>query len=1317
MSLGAAGATPLGYSPTGASFETDAFALTNSRNRGFDAPHGPVTSTSPEASNQVPWATYFGLPKKEVPQDPYLSLGRENYDLPEGYKGSVLYLDLLIIYQIRLSQMYAITRLLPLKRWDKSMTISWNVWQFDQGRLGRTPEESMSRLLTSSFNTGQATFNRWGLAFMLEHGFMNTPRGRMNYRYNLVQIANATIETLCYGVIIALLSCSPMSFLSSQSMKSISNDQQRWQLFQEEIDQWACVHKSENPLMNLWNKLNRKILTRTGEEADVFFVPYGTRGKVNRPEEAYFFLSGKQNDYNRGTQMPGVSIFESRDYKVGEGKDEDPAWQERTVGQHAYMLDKHLAGIKLCDFRTDMMDIALFSEKDDAFKRLSYKYMVQTNGMFKDNLRTGKWDLTELGLAFFEDNTTVGDYLASVGKLDTWANQLATCDHQRLLNFLRTFATPGESGPFKSRYADEDDHDGQGRNLGRNPDPNVLTTRGVEVMKYLFNTYRGAPGPQAARPAANRSRSRSRSRSPPPARNVGPTPKEVFNTAMATLRPLNDDANAARATALPAVIWAYNWATYQLYRCLTEGRFSAALTARVAAEVSALTRNPADVSSYASIKRHLDNIWEDIAQVDEEGSPANMTYALLVTKVDARSPVKPADVLLSHRRQLKGAIPFSAAAIQSNPNGQTVKDRIYSLFNATEMWAGQNDEKSLDVAAGAAFDALAQVKAVAPTLFPGGAGIQPAAFAFTQLIASWPGGATKDDIVRSCKRFASTDDPASAYKKSWTVLENAQVAGRFQADQKAEEHDREEKGDESEPPVDMREAKNHIDIYKRTPAIRTLLGDDNMFLLYHRMVLAQPRPGKHSTITREQFIYYLSLVESMYEEDLQAAKGTGIDRERHERNAELRVIYLLQESAYQRMFKLRPFLGIEQNQAMWNGGLSVSTFLTQAVALRVRVRSAQNALLEALKTVSENFLEAWHKKLPKSVRDELANVNSVDDLVTRGSNVGELYEALKNANDADTQKDPSSDTKGFAMIDALAKGSIKSVSPDYIKELLRNMPLVDGDWVRWGLENDMWPVIGIFVLKPYGTWVMGQAFAMQGGGKVGYTFEGHHDFQLQDNAVRKMHVGHWTLYAKPVVIRAEGVAHAFNIVANGYVGGNDDDVWDIHNSNHVADYNEGKYFTASIFAVPVRINRPVPHWVYDITNRFNRYLGTTPEVCKERSLELWAAAWNWTQDSSNPMERPIIPHDDSSGQRNTIVFSANMLIYDHRTGEVDRFVRGRGHWGEREVSFGCLCFASHVCVFVSVRRMWSCSSWRCWLLAASQGRDFHCRYHHVRERK
>ena len=1246
------------------------------------------------------WAKYFGLPKKEIARDPYLSLGRENYDLPEAYFGSNLYLDLLIIYQIRLSQMYAITRLLPLKRWDKSISISWDIWKFDAGRLGRTPEESMSRLLTSTFDTGSASFHRWGLAFMLEHGFMNTPRGRLNYRYNLVQIANATIETLCYGVVVALLSCSPMSFLSSQAMTSISNDQQRWALFQEEIDQWAVVHKRENPLMDLWNKLNRKIQSHTGEEADVFFVPYGTRGRVHRPEEAYYFLSGKTNDYNRGTQMPGVTVFESRDYKVGEGKDEDPAWQERTIGQHAYMLDKHLQGVKLCDFRTDMMDTMLFNEKNDVFSRISYKEALQTTGLFHHNRQTDTWDFTDLGMAFFEENTTVGDYLASVGKLDTWAKQLTECDHQRLLNFIRKFSgidpeedsglglggsqgkfkAGPERGPFHESAADKRDHQGAGAALGnrlRNEDPE-LSVAGVELMKKLFELVQAQPAinveeeedeQPAAVPAEPAAAPKAKAR-------TKVDPKNVYKDAVATLKKRLEKKTQAN----PNLLWACVWATHQLGQTLQDYADWEEVSNHVAPLVKRMTEGLDNGSVQKQFRQYVARIFAAMAGGESGGS--EWTYVLCINKSAGDVDIGPNDRFPT-KAAVKNLFPYREY------KGDSAEIHLLNLFNATTDYAKSNgdDQVGLNTAATAVEKNLAAVKKLAKTIADAGSDtLQPAASAFARLIANMT--ETKaTDIAGVCRKFTDPSNNKSCYavaiqdlEAQYTRLDQANaLQGRFHADQVAEEEERDEA--DKEPVVDMRDVAKHVDVYKRTPAIRTMIGDKNMFLLYHRMVLAQPRAAasadddekEHQTISSKQFIYYLSLIEQMYAADLEEAKTKAKDRKQHERNAELRVIYILQESAFQRMFKLRKFLEISQHPTQWDGGLSVQSFIAQVsdgtfgFNLKKKIRTSQNALLQALKAFSEDFIKEWHKKLPKTILKELETLG-VERIVRQGgSSVAALQNALDSIKKAPKQLDP---TEQMIMRSVMGGGGGGSkdvgVSPDYIKEMLRNMPLVDGEWVRWGLENNMWPVIGIFLLKPYGTWVMGQAFAMQGGGKVGYTFEGHHDFQLQDNAIRKMHVGHWTLYAKPIVIRAEGVAHGFNIVANGYVGGNDDDMWDIQNASHIADYQEGKYLERSIFPVPVRINRSIPHWVYDITNSFNRYLGNTPETCKEPSLALWSAAWGWLQDSSNPLTRPIIPHDDTA-QLNTIVFQANQYLYDHHTGRLDFYVRGRGHWGDREV--------------------------------------------------
>lgn len=1321
-------ATPLSYAPTGASFETDSFKLTNSYNRGFDAPHGPITSTSQDGGDAATWARYFGLPKKEIPRDPELDYRRENYDLPEAYHGKNLYLDLLIIYQVRLSQMAAITRMLPLKRWDKSISIQWDIWKFDDARLGRTPEESMSRLITSTFDTGNATFHRWGLAFMLEHGFMNTPRGRLNYRYNLVQIANATIETLCHGVIVALFGCSPMSFLSSQTMTSIGNDGQRWALFQEEIDQWACIHKRESPLVWLWDKLRAKILARTGEAADIFFVPFGTRGRVNRPEDAYYFLSGKPNNYSQGTQMPGTAVIESRDYKVGEGKDEDPAWQERTIGQHAYMLDKHLAGVKLCDFRTDMMDTALFCEDADDFTRISYKQSVFDTGMFIHNLRTDTWELSELGLAFFEDNTTVGDYLSSVGKLDTWANQLATCDRQRLLSFIAKFggvepedgdmtdqdAVAGKftatSRPTKGPFVQHDKgtHDDAVARLaglkgGKKPSDPALSTRGVELMKKLYLLTQGqkhttytVPSKTGEREDKTDNEDEDKGDLPAglaldPSLNAPGTgrgkAKKVDSFAI-----YNDNLKILAARDLsgdPNKAYALYWALYQLKRCLAsdENDVNSIGSARqaVAKQVQAIFKN---IDGAIDTKK-LQAIYTAIT-AKTDGYPGASEYTICfneTAKIGGFGPLtRMTDVAI-----IPGQIVYYANPVSTAPSAE---DRVLiNLFNGlvdlaapggkdTRLMTAIGEAKGVDVK-WAEVVKLANHRKSTETL-------QPIAQDFYDVIASQP---NTDNLKTQLKKLISTAGATSslerlkakvaAVKEPEVKEPQSQVVGRFRADQKAQEQQRQEDGDTSELPIDMRDANKYTSIYKRTPAIRLLLGDDNMYLLYYRMVKANPRPrenkgtrvnpawddtNQHQTINDKQFVYYLSLVETMYQYDLEQAKGRGKDRARMERDAELRVIYVLQESAFQRMFKLTDFLEIKGHPNQWSGGLSVQSFLTEVSGgasgfnLREKVRTTQNVLLEALKAFSEEFLTEWHKNLPQDIRAELAD-RGVENIVrSGGSSIDILDQALQEIQNQN--QEPNAPASGSGK-----DGKERSMSPEYIKEMLRNMPIIDGEWVRFGLENNLWPVIGIFLLKPYGTWVMGQAFAMLGGGRVGYTFEGHHDFQLQDNSIRKMHVGHWTLYAKPIVIRAEGVAHAYNISALRYVGGNGDTFWNIHNSNHVADYGEGKYFTASIFAVPVRINRAIPHWVYDITNRFNRYLGTTPEVCKERSLEIWAAAWGWIQDSSNPLERPAIPHDDVQ-QLNTIVFSANQQLYDHHTGRLDIYVRGRGHWGDREYP-GC----------------------------------------------
>jgi len=77
----------------------------------------------------------------------------------------------------------------------------------------------------------------------------------------------------------------------------------------------------------------------------------------------------------------------------------------------------------------------------------------------------------------------------------------------------------------------------------------------------------------------------------------------------------------------------------------------------------------------------------------------------------------------------------------------------------------------------------------------------------------------------------------------------------------------------------------------------------------------------------------------------------------------------------------------------------------------------------------------------------------------------------------------------------------------------------------------------IIIFRPFQTYRMSSAILAAGGSELGETFHGHHDFQLSDDIIRKVHVGHYTHYSKSVVKRPKRCAIAENIFAQGYVGG------------------------------------------------------------------------------------------------------------------------------------------------------------------------------------
>lgn len=83
-------------------------------------------------------------------------------------------------------------------------------------------------------------------------------------------------------------------------------------------------------------------------------------------------------------------------------------------------------------------------------------------------------------------------------------------------------------------------------------------------------------------------------------------------------------------------------------------------------------------------------------------------------------------------------------------------------------------------------------------------------------------------------------------------------------------------------------------------------------------------------------------------------------------------------------------------------------------------------------------------------------------------------------------------------------------------------------------ENDL---RGHVIARPFRTYHMASAIWMKRGLETGMTAHGHHDFQLSDDTLRKVHIGHYTFWHKSIVKTPKNIFIAEDIFARGYVGG------------------------------------------------------------------------------------------------------------------------------------------------------------------------------------
>lgn len=99
--------------------------------------------------------------------------------------------------------------------------------------------------------------------------------------------------------------------------------------------------------------------------------------------------------------------------------------------------------------------------------------------------------------------------------------------------------------------------------------------------------------------------------------------------------------------------------------------------------------------------------------------------------------------------------------------------------------------------------------------------------------------------------------------------------------------------------------------------------------------------------------------------------------------------------------------------------------------------------------------------------------------------------------------------------------------------------------IKWDNNNKKWKYddsnktesTKVIMIRPWRRYAMGSVIFMKGGMQTGFTAHGHHDFQLSDDVIRKVHVGHYSFYHKSIVKDPKNVFVAENVFGRDYYGG------------------------------------------------------------------------------------------------------------------------------------------------------------------------------------
>lgn len=375
------------------------------------------------------------------------------------YVGQNEVINMNIIRTIRSKENFMLEVIFKLRALPAGNKVKVVELRYDDALLNPVPEQGTGRLTMQSMRSWVMGVPRRGLAFMMEDGLAMTDVGVEQYRNNIIQLANATIDSLTLDSYYRCLTAHN----AGDYYKQFGMNKQRSsrnEITEHERRIWSILSKTKFGFFKL-TAMARRVLAERRVDGDTLMLPCGTREylRLNRPETKEYqsfgergprqFLQDTGNNYV--FRMDGVDVFESSLYNVTETEEaQDPLCRTRTIGEFTDVLleDNLPSDEKMHQYDSSLRTVVIHDNKSDTMTPISFKEMMVKSGLFE---RYGAGRVTDhMGRPYFDRHKTIRSWYRSVSHTETLIKALEgkkiAKDAFNDLSVLTTAAKAGRRG-------------------------------------------------------------------------------------------------------------------------------------------------------------------------------------------------------------------------------------------------------------------------------------------------------------------------------------------------------------------------------------------------------------------------------------------------------------------------------------------------------------------------------------------------------------------------------------------------------------------------------------------------------------------------------------------------------------------------------------------------------------------------------------------------------------------------------------------------------------------------------------------------------